>query len=94
VPPEDLRPRRHRGVAIRYWFPPPGRVESIEGAEAFTGVPWVHRLGFFVEPGETMQPITDHTKRAGFVITTGATNQEAIDRARSVVDAIRVRCSS
>jgi biotin carboxylase len=94
VPSEDLRPRWQRGVASRYWFPPPGRVESIDGAEAFSKVPWVHRLGFFVEPGETMQPITDHTKRAGFVITTGPTREEAIDRARSVVDAVRVRCGN
>jgi biotin carboxylase len=93
VPAEDIRPRWHRGVAIRYFFPPPGRVESIEGAAAFANVPWVHRLGFFVEPGEVMQPITDHTKRAGFVITTGATREEAVDRARSVVESVRI-CST
>jgi len=93
VAAEDLRPRWHRGVAIRYFFPPPGRVDSIEGAQAFGTVPWVHRLGFFVEPGELMQPITDHTKRAGFVITTGATRDEAVDRAHSVVESVRI-CST
>jgi biotin carboxylase len=91
VPVEDIRPRWHRGVAIRYFFPPPGRVASIDGAEAFAGVPWVHRLGFFVEPGEVVEPITDHTKRAGFVITTGATREEAVERAEAVVNAIRIR---
>jgi biotin carboxylase len=91
VPAEDIRPRWRRGVAIRYFFPPPGRVASIDGAEAFSGVPWVHRLGFFVEPGEVVQPITDHTKRAGFVITTGATREEAVERAETVVTAIRIR---
>src|SRR5262249_9511989 len=58
VPAEDLRPRWHRGVAIRYFFPPPGRVTSIDGVDTFAGVPWVHRLGFFVEPGEIVQPVT------------------------------------
>jgi biotin carboxylase len=91
VPAEDIRPRWHRGVAIRYFFPAPGRVAAIGGAEAFAHVPWVHRLGFFVEPGEIVQPTTDHTKRAGFVITTGATREEAVDRARGVVDAIRIQ---
>ena len=91
VPAEDIRPRWNRGVAIRYFFPPPGRVTAIEGAEAFANVPWVHRMGFFVEPGEVMQPITDHTKRAGFVITTGASREEAVDRARSVVEQVRIR---
>ncbi len=91
VPAEEIRPRWHRGVAIRYFFPPPGRVTAIEGADAFADLPWVHRLGFFVEPGEVVQPITDHTKRAGFVITTGATREEAVDRARAVVASIRIR---
>lgn len=90
VPAEDIRPRWHRGVAIRYFFPPPGRVIAIEGADAFADLPWVHRLGFFVEPGEVVHPITDHTKRAGFVITTGTTREEAVERARSVADAVRI----
>ena len=91
VPVEDIHPRWRRGVAIRYFFPPPGRVVSIEGTQAFDGVPWVHRLGFFVRPGDDVQPVTDHTKRAGFVITTGATRDEAVERAESVVGAIRIR---
>ena len=91
VPAEDIRPRWHRGVAIRYFFPPPGRVVAIEGADAFATVPWVHRMGFFVEIGEVVQPITDHTKRAGFVITTGATREEAVARAQSVVEQVRIR---
>ena len=91
VPAADILPRWHRGVAIRYFFPTPGRVTAIEGADAFAGVPWVHRLGFFVAVGETVQPITDHTKRAGFVITTGATRDEAVARAQAVVNAIQIR---
>ncbi len=90
VPAEDIRPRWYRGVAIRYFFPPPGRVSSIDGADAFANVPWVHRLGFFVEPGDVVQPTTDHTTRAGFVITTGATRDEAVGRAESVLDAVRI----
>jgi biotin carboxylase len=90
VPAEDVRPRWHRGVAIRYFFPPPGRVTSIEGADAFANLPWVHRLGFFVAPGEVVEATTDHTKRAGFVITTGATREEAVERAKAVVDGVRI----
>jgi biotin carboxylase len=91
VAAEDLRPRWHRGVAIRYFFPPPGRVTAIDGADAFSGVPWVHRLGFFVRRDEVVQPVTDHTRRAGFVITTGATRDEAVARACHVVEAITIR---
>jgi biotin carboxylase len=93
VPAADLRPRWHRGVAIRYFFPAPGRVTAIEGADAFANTPWVHRLGFFVRPGDIVQPPTDHTRRAGFVITTGATRDEAVERAQSVAAAVRIRTS-
>ena len=89
VPAEDLRPRWHRGVAIRYFLPSPGRVVAIEGAERFRTLPWVHRLGFFVEPGEVVQPVSDHTKRAGFVVTTGETRDEAVARAQEVVKGVR-----
>lgn len=91
VAAEDLRPRCHRGVATRYFFPSPGRVVSIDRADRFATTPWVHRLGFFVKPGEVVQPTTDHTKRAGFVITIGASRDEAVERARSVVEAVRIR---
>jgi len=90
IPADELRPRWHRGVAIRYFFPPPGRVAAIEGADRFAGVPWVHRLGFFVAPGDIVQPTTDHTRRAGYVIATGATREEAVARATAVVDAVRI----
>jgi len=91
VAAEELRPRWHRGVAIRYFFPRPGRVTAIDGADEFAGMPWVHRLGLFVQRDETVYPVTDHTKRAGFVITTGATRDEAVARACRVVDAIAIR---
>ena len=94
VPADDIRPRWRRGVAIRYFFPRPGRVESIQGGERFADVSWVHRLGFFVEVGEMVQPTTDHTKRAGFVITTGETREEAVGRAESVVNGVRIITST
>jgi biotin carboxylase len=87
---DELRPRWHRGVAIRYFFPRPGRVAAIDGADRFAGVPWVHRLGFFVAPGDALEPTTDHTRRAGFVIASGTTREEAVARAQSVVDAVRI----
>jgi len=90
IPADELRPRWHRGVAIRYFFPPPGRVAGIDGADRFADVPWVHRLGFFVAPGDVVEPTTDHTRRAGFVITSGTTREEAVARAESVVGAVRI----
>ena len=64
---EDLTPAYQRGVAIRYFFPEPGRVTEISGSEPFADVPWVHRLGFAVGVGDIVRAATDHTLRAGYV---------------------------
>ncbi|GIL41466.1 ATP-grasp domain-containing protein [Roseiterribacter gracilis] len=86
---DALRATREDGVAIRYFFPPTGRVRAIEGVEQFRAEPWVHRLEIAIAPGETIQATTDHTKRAGLVITTGADRAEAVARAEQVVRDVR-----
>ena len=90
VPEEDLIPRYQKGVAIRYFFPVPGRVVKIKNEEQFKDTSWVHKLGFFVKPGDIVESVTNHTKRAGFVITTGETRNQAIERALQVVNTIEI----
>jgi biotin carboxylase len=90
VPEEDLIPRYQKGVAVRYFFPEPGRVVRIENAEQYRDRSWVHKLGFFVKPEDIVEPVTNHTKRAGFVITMGETRDQAIERAEQVVESIKI----
>jgi len=90
TPGEDLIPRYQKGVAIRYFFPETGRVVRIENAEQFRDRSWMHKLGFFVKPGDIVEPVTNHTKRAGFVITSGETRDQAIERAEQVVESIKI----
>lgn len=90
VVPADLLPKQQKGVAIRYFFPQPGKVVGIQNSERFAALPWVYKLGFFVEAGDVVEPVTDHTKRAGYVITTGGTREEAVARAEEAVRNIRI----
>jgi len=90
VRPEEIQPRYRKAVAIRYFFPDPGRVVAIRNAERFQGVSWVHKMAFFVKTGDMLGPITDHTRRAGCVITTGSSRQQAIARARKVVETVKI----
>ncbi|MGD0821541.1 MAG: ATP-grasp domain-containing protein [Desulfomonilia bacterium] len=85
----DLSPSHQRGVAIRYFFPAPGRVAEILNTQKFLGSDWLHKLIFFVQPGDFLEPYTNHTRRAGCVITTGETREDAIARAREVTTTIR-----
>ena len=73
-----------------YFFPEPGRVVKIKKEEQFRNTSWMYKLGFFVKPGDIVEPVTNHTKRAGFVITMGETRDQAIERAEQVVESIKI----
>jgi biotin carboxylase len=90
VDPVDLQPHFNRPVAQRYWFPEPGIVLAIEGADAFKDHPDVAYLELRVQPGDRVGPIDSHPARAGVVITTGETTQAAVELANHVVNCIRI----
>ena len=77
-------------VAIRYFFPKPGKIISISNIDSFKKQPWVHKLELFFGVGDVLEEVTDHTKRCGFVITTGNTREEAVERARTVVEDVQI----
>ncbi len=90
----EIEPKYWKGVAIRYFFTQPGRINAIRNTEKFDGCPWIKRLMFFVKPGDELPPVTDHTKRAGCIITIGDSKDEAVARAREVVDTIIIETTT
>ncbi len=88
--PQELTKTENRAVAIRYFFPAPGRVVEIRNVAKFDNTEWVHRIGFFVKVGDVVCDVSDHTGRSGYVITTGRTLQEAVDRADEVVREVEI----
>jgi len=91
VNPEDLKPRCQNGVAIRYFFPEPGIITDISNLKKFQGASWVHRLCLFANVGDVIEPVTNHTKRVGFVITTAKTAKIAVDLAVRVTNEVKIR---
>ena len=79
-----------KAVAIRYFFPKPGKITSISNIDSFKNKSWVHKLDLFYGVGDVLEKITDHTKRCGFVITTGNTRDEAVERAKTVVKNVQI----
>jgi biotin carboxylase len=92
VPPDpaELVPRFARGVAQRWLFPSPGRVTAVAGADDVAARPEVELCELRVAVGDTVPPVTSHPARAGVVIATGDTREQAIAAARSAVGAITV----
>ncbi len=81
--------RRHcRGAAL-YWLPgASGLVERVEGCDEARRMPGVRDLVIGVKPGDELGPAVDCVgrDRIGYVLTEGATADEAIQRARKARD--------
>lgn len=90
VTQEEATPQRHDGVCIRYLWPTPGHIVSIIGVDEAQVLPGVQRLDLAVAVGGIVDPVTNHTQRAGSVITTGATRDEAVTRAEAAVQLVRI----
>lgn len=78
------------GAAIRYLALPPGKIEKIEGVEKARNAEGVALFNMLLTEGDEATELTNHVKRAGFVICQGKTKQHAIDLAEKALKHIRV----
>jgi biotin carboxylase len=79
------------GAAVAFIVPPVGAlvaVEGVEQAEAVEGVRWVR---VYRRPGHVFGPLRRGADRAGAVLATGSSRDEALERARRAADAVRFR---
>jgi biotin carboxylase len=88
---EDLRVMRNIGVAQRWVFPTPGRVTRVAGVEAVGARPEVALCEVRVAPGDIVPALSSHRSRAGVVIATGISRQEAVLHAQRAVAGIEIQ---
>lgn len=94
IDPADLEPKYNRGAAQRYFFPKPGRVTSVDGINKANRPEWVNRVEIYVKPEDDIKQVTNHVERAGYVITSGETRAEAVERAEWARSQIDIQTSS
>jgi biotin carboxylase len=87
---EKLKPRWTKAVVNRYFFPAPGRLVRIEGAEAVREKPWVEKLEFNYGPGEVVPQVRSHADRFGVFIVTGEDRHEVEERAAWVYGTVKI----
>lgn len=80
VDPVALTPRPSGACVIEFLAAPEGVLASTDGPAEAT---------FYHPPGHRYAPLRTATDRAGYVITPGATREEALARARRAVEAVR-----
>jgi biotin carboxylase len=87
VPVEPPRPEQLVGGAVtRFLVAPAGVLESVEVPE---GLPGVEQVRIYREPGYVFTPLRRGSDRAGAVLVTGASRDEAVARADAAAERIR-----
>lgn len=86
----DIEPTLHCGSAIRYFEVPFGTIKAIENVEEAKKIPGVKQITFTKEVGEESTPIHCSNDRIGFVISQGATAEDAANACEEAMKVIKV----
>ncbi|MCH1924519.1 ATP-grasp domain-containing protein [Shewanella sp. C32] len=87
---QEVTPKHHKGVAIRYLDLAPGRIHTIENQEQAQALAGVEMLSLFIQPGDYIAPLANHTQRAGFVISCADTKADAIAIANNALAQLNI----
>ena len=80
-PLEDVRPRPSAGGAcVRFLVAPEGELRSIEGVEEARCLPGIADVRIYRRPGFVFGPLRRGADRAGAVLASGASRDEALER--------------
>ncbi|WP_417762006.1 ATP-grasp domain-containing protein [Shewanella sp.] len=90
----EVTATHEKGVAIRYLDLMPGKIKAIENEDKASALAGVAMLSLFIQAGDCIAPLANHTQRAGFVITCAATKADAIDIANSALAQLNISYES
>jgi biotin carboxylase len=79
------------GAVARFLVPPEGVLQAVEGADEARAVEGVQDVRIYREPGHVFGPIRRGADRAGAVLATGDSRDEALERADEAARLIRFK---
>jgi biotin carboxylase len=77
------------GACVVFLVPPEGRLVAVEGVEEALAHDGVREVRIYREPGHVFGPFRHGSDRAGAIIATGASRDDALERARRSAASIR-----
>ncbi len=75
--PRLFEPTQRQGADYRFLIFPPGVVQRVTIPEEFAANSGVLDVGVTVQPGDQIRPLRSTSERAGFLVATGETLQQA-----------------
>ncbi len=91
VTAEQLQPTRRRATAIRYWFPPAGVINAIDGEANLRALPGLISHGFFRQVGDRQPEIKMHPDRFGYVLVEADDRPTALARVADGLNRLKVK---
>ena len=88
VEPKELEPRFEKAAAIRFAFPPPGKIRKVVGLERILEDPACSYAFLFAKEGDTISSISNHPERPAVVVARGDSLDEAIGHAKRLVNSL------
>jgi biotin carboxylase len=79
------------GAVVRFLVPPEGVLQEVEGIEEARAVDGVEEVRIYREPGHIFGPFLRGADRAGAVLATGASPEQALERAYEAARLIRFK---
>jgi biotin carboxylase len=79
------------GAIVRFLVPPQGVLQEVQGVEEARAVEGVHDVRIYREPGHVFGPFLRGADRAGAVLATGNSREEALERADESAGLIRFK---
>ena len=89
VDPNDLKPRFNKNICQRYIFPKPGVIKDISGFGELVKKPSIKYFNLHVKSGQKIEEPTAHPSRAGMLIVTGKSREDARLNATTAIEAIK-----
>ena len=77
------------GACVLFLVPPEGRLVAVEGLEEARAQPGVHEVRIYREPGHVFGPFRHGSNRAGAILASGESRDDALARARRSAASIR-----
>jgi len=86
----DYNPDFTKFISQRFWFPEEGLVKEVRRNSGLESMAGLEMMRLHVREGDTISPMVSHPSRAGMVITSGRSREEAGARAVEAISGVRI----
>ncbi|MFW5739652.1 MAG: ATP-grasp domain-containing protein [Myxococcota bacterium] len=84
------KPHAMRPALVRFLAPRPGQLQAVDGLERVRSMPGVVDAAVYPQPGDFLEPLLFAAKRIGHLLVTGATREQAVQRADAAENELRL----